>query len=260
MQVVEAVARDAVTPAFEAVREGLNLRVTNFFGDVRESSDGPQGFLVEYVPEAPEQDGRFTMVAPHFHLVRQFQVIVDGDAPTIGKHAVAPFDFHYTDPSTPYGPIDAGKGGIAFFTLRPRADTGAYYMPGSREDMSQHAGRNVVVPLAHHLDAPAGEPVDLIAPHADGLASFLLTLRPDETQAGPDPAGSGGQYHLIARGSVVHDGRELPPLSLIWVEADGERAALTAGPDGAAVVVLQFPVANRPAESGAGTRPSSTRA
>jgi hypothetical protein len=250
----------ADSPDRELVLGDTRLRVTHFFGDSRENSDGPQGFLVDMTLEIPRGAGRSTMVPPHFHLVRQFQVIVAGDEPSIGKHRVAPFDFHYVDPSTPYGPIDAGDGGVAFFTLRPRAETGSYLMPGHRDEMTQRAGRNVVVPVAKHLDEPTDAQVSLIPPHDDGLAGFLLRLGADESSHGPDPAGSGGQYHLVARGSVMHAKHEFQPLSLIWISADEEPAALTAGPDGATIVVLQFPVANQPAEAGAGTRPPTASA
>src|SRR4051794_15384141 len=123
---------------------GIDYQVTNFFGDSAAVDDGPQGFLVAAKPHDLNlgQDAHQTMVAAHFHLVRQYQVVVGGGDPRIGKHSVDFFDFHYTDPSTPYGPIDSNADGVEFFTLRPRAETGAYYMPGNREKMTARAGRN----------------------------------------------------------------------------------------------------------------------
>jgi len=102
--------------------EGPHYRVTNYFGDLATNAESPQGFIVEVSPLDPVE-GRSRMVRPHFHLLRQYQVFAGGEEPSIGKHDVQPFDFHYTDRSTPYGPIDSLSGGVKFFTLRPRADT-----------------------------------------------------------------------------------------------------------------------------------------
>jgi hypothetical protein len=243
--------------------EGLNYKVTNFFGDAAVAGDGPQGFLVEIAPVSPpsDPDSRMTMVWPHFHLVRQYQVFVDGEDLSIGKHSVERFDFHYTDPSTPYGPIDSNGGGVKYFTLRPRSDIGAYFMPGSKGKMTMRAGRNVVVKADRNVVVNAGSQLDsgsppvleFIEPHEDGLASFLLTLRANETVVAPDPVGCGGQYHLVATGSLLDAEKELPPLSLIWVDGDEEALSLTAGPAGAEVIVLQFPLPMPAAEAGAGT-------
>jgi hypothetical protein len=259
---MHAVSSAAVDVGADTDLEGLNYKVTNFFGDAALAADGPQGFLVEITPlsRASDPDEEMTMVWPHFHLVRQYQVFVEGDCLSIGKHSVEPFDFHYTDPSTPYGPIKSDSGGVKYFTLRPRADTGAYFMPGSRDKMTMKAGRNVVVKpdrevfvkAGSRLDNGSSAALDLIEPHEDGLASFLLTLRPHETVIAPEPAGCGGQYHLVARGSVLDREIELPPLSLIWVDGDDEPLSLTAGAGGAQVIVLQFPLPMPVAEAGAG--------
>jgi hypothetical protein len=259
-----AVSSSDVTIDADHDAGGLNFKVSNFFGDAATACDGPQGFLLEIEPlDAPPEAGeRMTMVDPHFHLVRQYQVFVGGDDLRIGKKDLETFDFHYTDPSTPYGPIDSGRSGVKFFTLRPRSDTGAFFMPGNRDKMTARAGRNVVVKANREIVVNAGAQLgnaspavlELIERHDDGLASYLLKLAPDETVVAPDPAGSGGQYQLVARGSVIDDGKECPPRSLIWVDGDEPPASLTAGPDGAEVLVLQFPLPMPVAEEGAGTR------
>jgi hypothetical protein len=58
------------------------------------------------------------VIKPHFHSVDQYQVVVRGVARS-GKHPMCSGDFHYADAYTSYGPIVAGEGGLAFFTLRP---------------------------------------------------------------------------------------------------------------------------------------------
>src|SRR5262249_1341118 len=97
-----AVSADAVTPGTDNYYDGLGYRTTEYFGNQgAEVNEGPLGFLAETAPESPDDRERFETVSPHFHLVRQFQVVVGGDKPQIGKRDVAPFDFHYVDPSTP---------------------------------------------------------------------------------------------------------------------------------------------------------------
>src|SRR5271155_5305508 len=120
--------------------DGSWLGRTDYFGDGKQIHDGPQAFLVEY------HAGPGAVIGAHFHHVRQFQVIVRGDGGRLGKRPVPPVTFHYTDPSSPYGPIVPGADGtIAFFTLRPKASPGVFYMPSSRRKLRARAGRNIVV-------------------------------------------------------------------------------------------------------------------
>jgi len=55
------------------------------------------------------------------------------------------------------------------------------------------------------------------------------------------PPGDGGRYYLIVGGSVTHDTTALPRWSCIWKAGDATHPALTAGPDGVDIVVVQFP-------------------
>jgi hypothetical protein len=196
-----------------------------------------QAFLVEFSG---------AKLAAHFHHVRQFQVIVAGDGGRVGKAAVPPISFHYTDPDSPYGPIVPGpSGSISFFTLRPRASKGTFYMPGSRDRMSAHAGRNVVVQVPR-IPPLETESVleELIHRHDDGLAAHRLRLARRAVAPGPELAGSGGQYYLLYAGSLLFDAREVRPHTLGWVEPDEKAPVLRAGDNGADVLVLQFPVAS----------------
>ena len=236
---MQVIAAGEVSVSRENHRDGCHSRITNYFGEVRDAALGPQGFLVEIRPEEPDERSRYTMVPPHFHQVRQFQVIVGGDEPTLGKRRATPITFHYADPSTPYGPIDSGPGGVKFFTLRPRGDTNAHWMPGNRHLMLSRAGRNIV----NRLDPPPltpGRTEVLIEPHEDGLASFRLLIDAGESATGPRPAGSGGQYYLVVRGSLAGD-LALPTASLLWSDAQEDAPVLTAGSDGCELLVLQFP-------------------
>jgi hypothetical protein len=245
---MKAVSRESVSPTITGVEDGNWFRISKYFGNMNDDvSSEPVGFLAETGPDSPDDRDRYQVVAPHFHLVRQFQVFIDGDRPQLGKRDLGAFDFHYVDASTPYGPFISGKEGISYFTLRPRqAPRGVFWMPGSRDKMTRRAGRNVVVPLSQTEAASGLE--TMIDAHDDGLAAFRITVGAGEALPEVDPAGSGGQYHVVMRGSVVHDGEEFRRLSLIWVDPEDEPAALTAGPEGAAVLVLQFPVVDVGAE------------
>jgi hypothetical protein len=237
------------------VDEGLRYRTTNYLGDVLQEGPDPQAFLVELAPETKGDQAEYIFVKPHFHLVRQFQVVVRGERARIGKNELSALDFHYVDPSTPYGPIVADANGIAFYTLRPRGEIDAHWMPGSREELTATRGRNIVVRRneARELTAPVK---DLIERHVDGLAGFRIELEPNESRTGPPPSGSGGQYYLVAAGLLRHDGAELPPLSLIWVGPDDDALTIEAGQAGAEVIVMQFPVWNPEIEPKPGDRRS----
>jgi hypothetical protein len=243
-----AVSSRSVTPGPANVDGDQWYRVTPFMGDpMLEKNPDALGFVVEAAPAEPEVGDRFATVKPHFHLVRQFQVIIDGDEPQVAKTPVAPFDLQYVDPSTPYGPFMTGKKGLTFMTLRPPgAHKGLYWMPGSRDRMTKRAGRNLLISLADH---DSGAPLDtLIERHEDGLAAFRANAEAGELLGMPDPAGAGGQHLLVIRGSVVHEGAEYPAMSLLWVDPDEGPAELAAGADGASVLVMQYPLRNPAAE------------
>jgi hypothetical protein len=209
-------------------------RRRDYIGSGGKIAPGPQAFLVERLYANARID-------PHFHDVDQFQIVVQGDG-RIGKKPVAPVTFQYADAYTPYGPIVANAAGIAFFTLRPVASGGHFSMPGNRHRMPCRAGRN----LAGGFDAdsaalPAGasavEP--LLPAEADGVAAVGLRLGAHASIAGV-PADAGDQYYLVCGGTLVEAGRELPRHSLIHVASGEPAPTLTAGADGAAVLLVQF--------------------
>jgi hypothetical protein len=209
--------------------------ITPFLGG-EEGSAKPSAFLVQFRPNPG------CVIRPHFHKVAQFQIVVGGDG-KLGKHDVPPFSYHYTDASTPYGPITPAtdEQGIDYLTLRPVVRGGLYWMPGNKSEMDGRAGRNIA---GHVPDAPlpteGASQETLLEPHDDGLAVYLVRLAPYEQAPAPAPEGSGGQYQLTIRGSLVHDGRDLGPLALSFVAPD-EESTLTAGDEGAEILVMQFP-------------------
>lgn len=203
---------------------------------VPKSDRDPQAYLLEH--EAGN------VIEPHFHTVDQFQVFVAG-AGRLGRHEVTALTVHYTDAFSPYGPIVAGTAGVAFLTLRPRRDAGAHYMPGSRDKMERRAGRNVTHRPAHDPIAVArlggGAATEILeAEHHDGLAMHVVRLGPSATTSVAN--GGGGQYLVVVSGSLEGEGGTLPALSCAFEQADVANAELRAGPAGAEVLVLRFPV------------------
>jgi hypothetical protein len=77
---------------------------------------------------------------------------------------------------------------------------------------------------------------------ADGLAAWVLRAGPEQKVCGlPDPREGGGQYLLVVSGSVVHDGKELPKWSTIFLSREEPPVPLMTGASGLDLLVLQFP-------------------
>jgi hypothetical protein len=219
-------------------KDGVGSR-RDYFGIAGSLVDGPQGFLVE----RPYAGAR---IDPHFHDIDQFQVIVAGDG-RIGKKDVMPVTFQYADAYTPYGPIVARDDGISFFTLRNVASGGHFSMPGSKHLMPCRAGRNI----AGGIKLDGAKLVDgdvarkgLMEPQDDGVHAEGIHLGPNASTPGIQ-SDAGGQYYLVCGGTLVEKGETLDELSLLHVKAGEETPVLTAGPDGATVLALQF---SRPSE------------
>jgi hypothetical protein len=70
-----------------------------------------------------------------------------------------------------------------------------------------------------------------------------LRAAPGAKTYAPSPAGGGGQYLVVARGTLLYDGEVLPELSCVYVSADSEPMPLEAGAEGLEVLIAQFPTA-----------------
>jgi uncharacterized protein YjbI with pentapeptide repeats len=190
-----------------------------------------------------------TTIPSHFHAVNQFQVVIEGQG-TLGKRAVHPWTVHYTNGFTGYGPLCAAAAGMAFFTFRNRWDAGgARYFPAGQSFMQPAPKRHHLVgPLvlgsAAALHSRQHTTCDLVlAQEDDGLAAWVLRLGPDMRTHAPDPAHGGGQYLLVAGGTLRHDGAILPRLSCLYVSPDTGPFVLQSGAEGLETLLLQFPVA-----------------
>lgn len=198
----------------------------------------PQGFLVHQPANA--------ITPAHFHEPNQFQVFVGGRG-RIGAQPTTPLTVQYANGHTPYGPIVAFDEGVQYFTLRQRWDPGAKYVPASNNLLRKGNQRRRLKggirtdDDATRLARTTTEVETLIEREADGLASWMWRLSPDAQVSLPDPKDGGGQYLIVAGGSIVHDGRELDRLSTIYVTPEETAFQVRAGTTGADLLVLQFP-------------------
>ena len=202
----------------------------------------PQGFLVHQPPNS--------ITPPHFHETNQFQVFVGGSG-WMGKRAAAPLTVQYVNSHTPYGPIEAGKKGVRYFTLRQHWDPGAKYMPASRDQLikgnqrTRLVGNVSVAGEAERLarDAPVTQAI--IAPEEDGLAAHVCRVGPMQKVELPVSEEGSGAYLVVASGGVVLDARELEQWSVLYLTPDEPTPELLSAKTGLDLLVLQFPALER---------------
>ena len=211
---------------------GLERILTaNILGDKSTRDvDAPQVFYVDMID--PE-----SRIKPHFHGVDQFQLVVRGWG-TLGKEAVQPGCFHYADAWQPYGPITAGRDGLAYLTIRARHDSGAHYMPGGGRHREGKPRRPHFV---EPVDVSAPESRTLVGPFEDGLKALREKIDAAGATAFSSDEHSDGEIGVVLGGNVVYDGTTFPQWSCFWL-SPGERCDVRAGLNGADVLVLQFPV------------------
>ena len=227
---------EALAAEREVVAAGYGGDITVFYYLEPERHSGLHAFLLWH--KKPQG-----VIRPHFHAVDQFQVFARGDG-SIGKSAATPVTVHYSDRYSTYGPIVGGEDGIGFYTLRKAKDPGPQYMPESRLRKLRRSGRNLTskpIGAGPPSQAAGARTETLIEEHRDGLAAWVLSLPPGEAAAAPDPSGGGGQYLLVVGGSAAAGGQDLPAWSCGFVDPAEPPARLTAGSEGASVLVLQYP-------------------
>ena len=177
-------------------------------------------------------------------------MIPEGEG-TLGRHSVGAISIHYTNRQTAYGPIVAGKGGLTYFTLRQIATKGIWYLgEGARPERDAPKRQETVGPIpvksAQALkDLHNAQTEELIAAHADGLASWLVRVPAGASVAAPVHPQGTGRYILVINGTMHLDGQELPAFTPVFVSHDEPNIALRAGNGGLEVLVLQYPGGDR---------------
>lgn len=207
-------------------------------GAVDESKlDQPQAYLVEQ----PEN----STVSAHFHDTNQFQIFVRGGG-RFGKKPVDGMVIHYAGAHTPYGPIEAGDEGAHYMTLRNRWDSGAKVMPENRAKLrkikrTHRIADEITMPDAEARQSILTQVTDLVPLETDGLGVRQFDIGPGQDCAVAFETPGVGAYAFVADGSIRHDTVELESHSLLYRAADEAPLRLTAGAEGASVLLLQFP-------------------
>jgi hypothetical protein len=201
----------------------------------------PQAFLVHQRPG--------WVLPVHFHLEEQFQVVTAGGG-TLGRHPLAAITVHYSTREAGYGPLTAGPEGLDYLTLRAVTDPGAWYLPESRPKMRAGLRRRHVTAGPLSMLSPSElaaqvrpETLEVIAPDAEGLAGWLLRLPPNGHCEAPPQVRSGGRFHVVVGGALMEGTHLLVRNACIWRDSDEAPPNLRSGPDGAEVLVLQYPQA-----------------
>jgi hypothetical protein len=210
--------------------------IENFIGTPEQRERGPQALRAVYPPHY--------VIRPHFHRTDQFQIFIKGHARYGKKYDLDPVSVHYTDAFSPYGPITVGEDSMTFFLLRAHADIGAYYMPGSRDKIEMKGKRHFTVQNRASLaDGAAASRVEtLIEPHADGLSVEEIVVEPRGVIPDRLAVGS-GCFQLVLDGAVELNGATLGKESVVFAPAGEAFRSRRAGPAGAHLLELQFPVA-----------------
>lgn len=217
-----------------------------YFRASADTPGAPSAFLARYDPDAKS--------CAHFHAVDQFQILVQGKG-TLGHHEVAPYYIHFARAYTPYGPLHADKDtGWTFMTLRTRYDAGAQRLPGALAKLKQVTDRRPwqITTTAAFPAAGQGAHVQDVPDIADdyGLFTRSLTMAPGTVITAPDPSAGDGQYVIVVKGSLLHDGRECKALGVVFIKPDEQAFRIHAGPQGLEALILNFPRVALRAEDG----------
>jgi rubredoxin len=136
-------------------------------------------------------------------------------------------------------------------------DPGAQYLPERREVLDQVANRTPwQITVAPDFTFAPGErgvamkPLEGLAGR-DGLAGWAVKMSAGAKAYAPDPSKGDGQYILVMKGGIVHEGKLKKDLTVVWVAKNEGPFALTAGPEGMEAIILNFPVpgGGRPEEA-----------
>lgn len=214
--------------------EGDKFRgyIDYMFGSATDGVLAEQAFLVHQSPG--------WVLPVHFHMQFQMQVVVGGSG-TLGKHALGPGSVHYATPQSAYGPLIAGPQGLEYFTLRVRADRGAWYMPESRPMMEPGKRRDQATG-----DRPPGEglPATTVIPlRTDGAGAWIYCADAGVKVSCTVPATPSGRFHIVLHGSFAVAGQVLPRHGCMFWSPPDAQPEFESVEDRSELVVVQFPEA-----------------
>ena len=155
---------------------------------------------------------------------------------------------HFSRAYTPYGPISYSDKGLGFITLRAHRDPGAQYLPEAREVLDKVPNRTpwqITAFPDFDLDTSqhgvAMKALEGLKAN-DGLSGFSVKMNAGAKAYAPDPSKGDGQYILVMKGGIQHEGKLKKDLTIIWVGRNEGPFELVAGPEGMEGLVLNFPV------------------
>lgn len=236
-----------VNRRFREAAGGLGGRTDFLVGEVG-VPNLPQVFLAESPPART--------IPPHYHDVDEYQVPMSGSG-WFGKHRLIIHGVHFARAYTPYGPIAPEKDGLSFLTLRTQAAGPIRMVPEHSETLKRMPNRRPY----QGTEAPVfGGPDDVsirllsTLKEGGGATAHAVSLKPNARAAAPDHALSNGQFLVVVRGGLVHQGKLHNALTVAFVKPDEPRFELAAGTEGADVLVLDMPrnaesAAHKPAQS-----------
>ena len=231
------------------ISDGKISKVLDYFGGAA-PSDTAQAYLVEV---------RNYVTRPHFHPVDQFQILYGSPGSLLGRRPIGDLVVHYADAHTVYGPLIGADPPLRYFTLRAEPTTVTAYMPESRALLPGPGGRNLHSDLDPLPAAPGPGHVTssrLLGDERDGLEVSYLAAGPGARITIPG-AGPAGQFFFLVAGAIESEAVRCPPESMGWQPPGSPTWEVTAGQDGAGVLVLRYPLrsgaraAGTPSDAGA---------
>jgi hypothetical protein len=210
-----------------------------FFGDRVTDGGGPQMYM-NRVDEG-------TQLAAHFHRVDQFQVFFGSRDSVFQRKPIAELVVHYTDAYSTYGPFNSGElEPLLYATIRAESSNFGGVMPGARHLRPYRGNRQLSVDVENWgvANLPAAAEFDirkLFDAQPDGLGALLIRLGPNATVDLSQEVPTSGRALCVVSGEIRFGEQTFGARSLGWNPADGGPINLVAGPQGAAVLAMDFP-------------------
>ena len=185
----------------------------------------------------------------HYHERDQFQVSLDGSF-TVGRHEMTPYCVHFSRAYTPYGPLINEGPAFSFMVMRARRDPGMRLLPKWREELEKVPNRRpwqITQPVAFPSPEARRSATDALLNEVpnikddEGLAVYTLVVKADAKTKAPDPSRTDGQYIVVVKGSLWHDGKEHKAVGLVFVKPQEGPYEIKAGAEGLEAIVLNFP-------------------
>lgn len=224
--------------AFRRVdKHGFDSHV--FFGERDHSGPGPQIYMNNVDPGIT--------LGAHFHRIDQFQVFFGGDGATFQRKPIPSVFVHYADAFRAYGPFSAAPDvSLLYATIRADSDNYGGIMPEARDERPYSGRRHLSAPIdgwgkGSRPAAGGTEIVEVFEPATDGLAAALIRMGADAAWDAPDALATSGRALCVLGGELRAGEATYGPRSIGWQARTSPATVLQAGPDGCALLVLDFP-------------------